>query len=167
MTDFPLHPRLGAILIASLEYECTLEVLDIISVLSSQSKLFIDVTNQRQSAADARRKFYHNSGDHMTTLNAFRSYQEISAQETKRGRRNWCRRHFLNERTLMESTKIREQLRASCQRLGMNWRVSCRGNEENVLRSLASGLVENSAFLQPDGTYRQVIGHSVSPNICE
>jgi HrpA-like RNA helicase len=162
MADFPLEPIYGAVLIASQEYGCTQEVLDIISVISSQSKLFVDVSDKREFVAEARRKFYHFSGDHMTTVNAFRSYQDLAAQENRRERGEWCRKHFLNDRTFTEALKIRDQLRVCCRKQGIDWRLSCGDKEENVLRSLACGLVQNSAFLQPDGTYKQVIGHSVS-----
>jgi HrpA-like RNA helicase len=162
MASFPLEPYLAAAVLASKEYGCTSEILDIISVLSSQSKLFTDIADQRQFATETRQKFYHPSGDHMTALNAVRSFQEIAAIETKGGRKDWCRKQFLNERTLIEANKIREQLKTTCIRLGIDWKSSCGENEELILKSLVRGLVQNSAFLQPDGSYRQTIGHSVS-----
>ncbi|KAG5641909.1 hypothetical protein DXG03_003976 [Asterophora parasitica] len=162
MAFFPLEPAHARSVIASKEHGCTLEVLDIISVLSASSKLFVDITEQRDAAAEARRMFRHASGDHLTILNAVRAYEEIaSGNGGKATRREWCRKHFLNERTLLEAAEIRNQLRHTCVRLNIDWKVSCRDKEELVVRSLAYGLAQNSAFLQPDGSYKQTMGQSV------
>ena len=69
MAAFPLEPPLARAVVASREFGCTLEVLDIVSVLSASSKLFFDSADEREAAADARRKFRHRAGDHLTVLN--------------------------------------------------------------------------------------------------
>jgi ATP-dependent RNA helicase DHX33 len=160
MAFFPLEPIYARTVVASKDMGCTLEVIDIISVLSATSKLFVDITEQREAAADARRMFRHPSGDHLTILNAVRSYTEVAA-EGKAARKAWCRMHFLNERTLLEAVSIRNQLRQTCGRMGIDWKVSCGDSEEPVIKSLAHGLAQNSAFLQPDGSYKQTMGQSV------
>ncbi|KAG5654368.1 hypothetical protein H0H81_003826 [Sphagnurus paluster] len=162
MAFFPLEPVHARAIIASKENGCTREALDIISVLSASSKLFVDITELREQAAEARRMFRHASGDHLTILNAVRAYEEIVAGGGgKHARRDWCRKHFLNERTLLEATEIRNQLRQTCGRLGIDWKVSCGDKEDPVVRCLAYGLAQNSAFLQPDGSYKQTMGQSV------
>ncbi|KDQ62265.1 hypothetical protein JAAARDRAFT_121203 [Jaapia argillacea MUCL 33604] len=161
MASFPLEPPLACVVLTSKEHGCTLEILDIVSVLSCTSKLFFDVSDDRDNALEARRKFRHSSGDHMTILNAMRAYQEIASVESKGARRDWCRKHYLNERTLMEATKIRDQLRVACERIGLDWKASCGENEVAVLKSLCRGLVHNSALKQPDGSYMQTTGRSL------
>jgi ATP-dependent RNA helicase DHX33 len=161
MAAFPLEPYYARAIIASKEYGCSSEVLEIISVLSASSKLFFDTTDQRESAVEARRKFHHPSGDHWTILNAVKSYKDIAAAESRAGRKEWCRKHFLNERTLVEAIKIRDQLRTTCSRLHIDWNTSCGDNEEPVLRSLSHGLLQNTALLQPDRTYKQIMGQTV------
>ena len=161
MASFPLESHLARIILASKEFGCTLEVLDVVSILASSSKLFVDSSDQREASAEARRKFRHPSGDHMTILNTFRAYEEIAAVENKGGRREWCRQQFVNERTLREAGDIRTQLRTTCERMDIDWRTSRPDNEEPLLRSLVYGLVQHSAFLQPDGKYKQTIGQSV------
>jgi HrpA-like RNA helicase len=162
MAGFPLEPPLARSVLASQEYGCTLEILDIIAVLSSSSKLFLDVSEEREFALQSRGKFQHSSGDHMTILNVLRSYEEIARVESRAWRKEWCRKQFFNERTLLEATRIRDQLRLTCDRMGLDWRLSCKSDEEPVLRSLVLGFVQNSALLQPDGSYRQLMGRSVS-----
>ena len=161
MVLFPLEPHLARSLLASHEHGCTLEVLDIISVLSSASKLFIDMSERREATLEARKKFEHSSGDHLTILNVIHSYQEIERVEKKTRCKMWCQKHFLNEHTLLEATRIRNQLRLICNKVGIDWQLSCGDNEEPVLKSLLTGLVQNSALLQPDGLYKQTMGHAV------
>lgn len=164
MAAFPLEPTHARAVLASKERACTSEVLDIISVLSASSKLFLDVSEQREAIGDARRKFAHPSGDHFTVLNTVRAYQEVQAEggkNAKGARKDWCRKHWLNERTLTEALEIRDQLRVTCHRLGIDWKVSCGDQEEPVILSLAEGLAQNSAFLQTDGSYKQTMGQSV------
>jgi len=162
MAFFPLEPIYARAILASKDNDCTFEVLDIISVLSASSKLFIDITEQRENAAEARKMFAHASGDHLTVLNAVRAYADMAAgSSAKVVKREWCRKHFLNERTFSEALEIRDQLRRVCERTGLDWRVSCGEKEEPVLKSLVYGLAQNSAFLQPDGSYKQTMGRSV------
>lgn len=161
MALFPLQPYLARTLLAASDHGCVLEVLDVISVLAANNALFSDNTDQRDASTEARRKFRHSSGDHLTILNTVRAFDEIVSTESKGGRRDWCRSNFVNERTLMEAQNIRDQLRTTCARVGIDWRSTKQDAEEPMLRSFAIGLYANAALLQPDGTYRQTIGHAV------
>ncbi|KAJ3825464.1 P-loop containing nucleoside triphosphate hydrolase protein [Lentinula raphanica] len=161
MAAFPLEPIYARAIIASKEYCCTQEVLDIVSILSASSKLFVESSEQRGAVSEARKKFRHVCGDHLTILNVVKAYQEIAYSEAKGSRKEWCRRHFLNERALLEASDIRDQLRQTCQRLGIDHSVSCGDKDDPVTFSLGHGLVMNIALLQPDGTYKQTIGQSI------
>lgn len=161
MASFPLEPVYGRAIIASKDYDCTHEVLDIVSVLSASSKLFVESFEQRDAVSEARKKFRHVCGDHLTILNVVKAYQEIAQSEGKSDRKEWCRRHFLNERALLEASDIRDQLRQTCQRLGIDHSISCGDKEDPIIFSLGHGLAMNIALLQPDGTYKQTIGQSV------
>lgn len=161
MNDFPLEPPLSRALLAAVEIGCTSEIIDIVSVLSSSSKLFFDLTDRRDQVAEARSKFRHPSGDHLTILSAFRAYLDIASNESKGGRKEWCRRHFLNEKTLKEASNIRDQMRKICDRVGINWRTSCGDAYDSVLRSLIRGLAQNTAMKRAEG-YKQILGSSVS-----
>ncbi|KAI0345694.1 P-loop containing nucleoside triphosphate hydrolase protein [Trametopsis cervina] len=161
MAFLPVEPCFARVVLAAKEVGCVREILDIISVLSSSSKLFHDSPDQRGAAYDARQKFYHPSGDHLTILNIIRAYDEISITESNAGKKDWCQKAFLNSRCLVEATAIRTQLREVCERMHIDWKTSCGDNEQPILKSLVRGLVQNCAFLQPDGSYKQVMGPSV------
>ncbi|KAL0960841.1 hypothetical protein HGRIS_005857 [Hohenbuehelia grisea] len=165
MASFPLEATYARVVLASREYGCTREILEIVSVLSASSKLFQDIAEQRDSAAEARRALRHPSGDHLTVLAAVRSYTALSSNPetaTRSARRQWCDRHYLNERALLEARDIYTQLRQTCSRQGIDCNVSCGERDEPILKALAHGLVQNSALLQPDGaSYKQTMGRSV------
>ena len=162
MASFPLEPQHACAIVASKDFACTSEVLDIISIISASSKLFLDISDQREVVTEVRRKFRHPSGDHMTILNVVRAYREIATSEKKHARKEWCRKHFLNERTLLEARDIREQLVVTCGRVGIDPAASAKENEDPVIRSMGHGLAGNSAFIQPDGSYKQTMGQTVS-----
>ena len=172
MAFFPLEPTLSRALIASIEFGCVNEVLTIVSVLSSSSKLFVDATDTRDAAREAHAKFRHISGDHLTILNVVRAFEEVAASEGGEGKkagkaalRDWCVRQHISFRCLTEAMEIRTQLRELCERQKIDWKTSVgdrEGEERAVLRSLVRGLVQNTAFLQPDGRYKQMIGSTVS-----
>ncbi|KAI0755199.1 P-loop containing nucleoside triphosphate hydrolase protein [Daedaleopsis nitida] len=167
MAAFPLEPPLARALLAAADLGCPAEVVTIVSVLSASSPLFVDTHDAREDAADARKMLRHGAGDHLTVLNVVRAYEDVCRGESKSGRREWCRRMFVNERCLLEATNIRTQLRETCARVGVDWKASVGvgegrdGCEGPVLRALVAGLVQNTAFLQPDGSYKQVMGPSV------
>ncbi|KAH8114655.1 P-loop containing nucleoside triphosphate hydrolase protein [Phellopilus nigrolimitatus] len=167
MNNFPLEPPYARALLTSCELGCTSEMLGIVSVLSAPSKLFFDSTEQREDAADARALFRHASGDHLTALAVLRAYEElVSGGAGKRARREWCRLHFVNERTLSEAVKIQAQMRGICERQGVDWAASCGGDDRPVLRSLLSGLTEHVARLRSEGGYVQMFGKSADPPSC-
>lgn len=167
MNNFPLEPPYSRAVLSSVQNSCTLEVIGIISVLSASSKLFLDSSDgdQREAASEARAKFRHPSGDHMTVLAAFTAYQElIDVEESKSARREWCRRQYVNERTLNEAVEIQTQLRGICDKLKIDWRVSCGGDVDRVLKSLLDGLAQHVAILRSEG-YKQILGNGVSQEL--
>jgi ATP-dependent RNA helicase DHX33 len=173
MASFPLEPAHARAVIASKDLGCTAEVLDVVSVLAATAKLFVDATDKRMEIAAARRMLVHPAGDHLTILNTVRAYRAAGGDEEgkekekekekvgRNARKEWARAHFVNDRTLREATSIRDQLRESCRRADIDWRVSCGEREEPVLMSLAHGLAQNAALIAPDGSYKQIMGQSV------
>lgn len=161
MAILPLDPKFSRSILASGELGCSREVVDLVSVLSTPSRLFLDIPNDDTNRVGPQEKFKHPSGDHFTTLNAFRAYQEMVSSGTNGEAKGWCARNFLNERTLSEAMEIRSQLRGICKRIGVDADLSCGGQVQPILHCLVLGLIQNTAFIQPNGFYKQVMGPSV------
>lgn len=162
MATLPVDPKLSRAILASEDLGCSREVIDIVSMLSASSRLFYNVPNSEMDVVGARDKFKRPSGDHCTVLNAFHAYQEVVSSTTGGEARSWCAENSLNERALSEAMDIRRQLRKICERIGIDTNLSCGGQEQPILRSLVLGLVQNTAFIQSNGVYKQVMGPSVS-----
>lgn len=164
MNRFPIEPALARALLAASGLGCLDEVLGIVSVLSTSSKLFFDSSGDREVAAEARARFRHASGDHLTALNALRHYEDLVKGGAGKGQqRDWCRTHFVNEQTLREATNIQEQLRAICVRLELDKDSSSGDNVEPILEALFYGRVQNCAlYRQEEKSYRHMMSPSVS-----
>jgi ATP-dependent RNA helicase DHX33 len=170
MSKLPLEPSLARALIASQDLRCVKEMISIVSLLSASSKLFFDVASseQREAALAARSKFFHHSGDHMTLLNVFRAFDDVTSNNAadesggderdeplgKMDRRTWCKRQYINDRALNEAVKIREQIQRACIGAGMDATLSSGDDPEPVLHSLCRGLFHNTALKHADGSYR-------------
>ena len=164
MNKFPIEPASARSLLAASELGCLHEVLGIVSVLSTSSKLFFDSSGDREAAAEARACFRHPSGDHLTFLNALRHYEDLVKGGAGKGpQRDWCRTHFVNEQTLREALNIQEQLRAICVRLELDKDSSPGDNVEPILEALFYGHVQNCAlYRQEEKCYRHTMSPSVS-----
>lgn len=93
MAEFPLDPVFSKVLIQSQQYECTSEVISIISLLSVDS-VFFTPPDKRDNVAEAKKRFLHPDGDHLTLLNVLKSYWEV------KGDKEWCRENFINMRNM-------------------------------------------------------------------
>ncbi|CAO3700631.1 unnamed protein product [Rhizopus stolonifer] len=151
MAEFPLDPMYSKVLIQSKEYECTSEAIAIISLLSVDS-VFFSPSDKREQAAEARKKFLHPDGDHLTLLNVLKSYWEV------KGDIEWCRDNFINNRNMKVAMDVRDQLIRFCERIDINPNSSCGNETDNLLKCFLTGFFQNTALLQPDGSYKSVTG---------
>ncbi|OCF58409.1 ATP-dependent RNA helicase prh1 [Kwoniella mangroviensis CBS 10435] len=171
MLKYPLDPPHARILIASFENGCPNEIIDILSIINAGGTVFVDRPNEREEASNARAKFVHRDGDHMTALKVFRDFLEIKHSSSGSGLKNdkggvgivgWCKDNYVNHKTLNQAIKIRDQLRELSTRYGQDWKVSTsstNGDDSSpIVRSLLMGLFMNSAVIQADGSYKQTAG---------
>ncbi|KAG0322653.1 putative ATP-dependent RNA helicase dhr2 [Dissophora globulifera] len=152
MAAFPVDPPFAKVLLQSEKMECTREAIDIISLLSVDS-IFSAPSAKREEANEARQKFTSLDGDHLTLLNTLRAYESV------KGDRDWCRENFINSRHMRHVMDVRKQLIEFCHRAGgMDPTKSCGHDLEIVLKCFLAGFFQNTALLQPDGTYKSIIG---------
>ncbi|CAM0142926.1 Salivary acidic proline-rich phosphoprotein 1/2 [Umbelopsis sp. WA50703] len=151
MAEFPLDPLFSKVLIQSQPYECTSEIISIISLLSVDS-VFFTPPDKRDNVAEAKKRFLHPDGDHLTLLNVLKSYWEV------KGDKEWCRENFINMRNMKIVLDVRNQLIQFCTRMGISANTTAGTETDSVLKAFLSGFFQNTALLQPDGTYRSVVG---------
>ncbi|KAF9978885.1 putative ATP-dependent RNA helicase dhr2 [Actinomortierella ambigua] len=151
MAGFPVDPPYAKVLLQSEAMECTKEAIEVIALLSVDT-IFTFPSNKREEANEARQKFLSLDGDHLTLLNVLRGYESV------KGDRDWCRENFINGRHMRHVLEVRKQLIEFCQRAGMDPRKSCGHDYEIVLKCFLAGFFQNAALLQPDSTYKAVVG---------
>ncbi|KIK68997.1 hypothetical protein GYMLUDRAFT_67703 [Collybiopsis luxurians FD-317 M1] len=103
MSEFPMEPSMGKMLIASVEYKCSAEMLTIVSMLSVPS-VFYRPKERMEEADAAREKFNVPESDHLTLLNVFNQWKSHGFRD------EWAMRHFLHPKLLRKAREVRAQL---------------------------------------------------------
>ncbi|KAI8799688.1 P-loop containing nucleoside triphosphate hydrolase protein [Cladochytrium replicatum] len=154
MSEFPLDPQFAKMLMVGEKHACTNEILSIVALLSVPL-VFVRPNDQRKQADDAKAKFEHGSGDHVTLLNAYHSYKAHEA-ESGEDVSKWCYQNYLNARSLKSADNVREQLRRIMERLGISFTSTTFSDlkyYENIRKALTSGCFMQVAHLEKNGTY--------------
>ncbi|KAG8122781.1 hypothetical protein E2320_018222 [Naja naja] len=158
MAAFPLEPKFSKMILMSPRFHCTEEILTIVSLLSVDSVLY-NPPSRRDEVQAVRKKFISSEGDHITLLNIYRVFKNIS------GNREWCKENFVNSRNMMLVSDVRAQLRDICIKVNVgrfqtfDTLESSRSDTGTIRRCLAYSLFMYTAELQPDGTYATTDTH--------
>ncbi|TFK47924.1 P-loop containing nucleoside triphosphate hydrolase protein [Heliocybe sulcata] len=103
MSEFPMEPSMAKMLIISVEYKCSAEMLTIVSMLSVPS-VFYRPKERMEEADAAREKFNVPESDHLTLLNVFTQWKSHGFRD------DWAIRHFLHPKLLRKAREVRAQL---------------------------------------------------------
>lgn len=104
-SNFPLDPMLAVLLIGSVAFQCSEEILTIVSLLSVPN-VFVRPNHSRKLADEMKMAFAHEHGDHLTLLRVYQAF--IDNHEDAK----WCRDNFLNHRSLVSAKNVRNQLKS-------------------------------------------------------
>ncbi|GAA5933455.1 hypothetical protein JCM3775_000699 [Rhodotorula graminis] len=111
MAEFPMDPALSKSILASEKYNCTEEVLTIVSMLSESGSLFYRPKQKKLEADTARQNFVKPGGDHFMLLNVWEQWHD-SGYST-----SWTYEHFVQVKSLTRVRDIRDQLLQLCERV--------------------------------------------------
>ncbi|KAF7340214.1 Pre-mRNA-splicing factor ATP-dependent RNA helicase PRP16 [Mycena venus] len=103
MNEFPMEPSMAKMLIASVDYKCSAEMLTIVSMLSVPS-VFYRPKERMEEADAAREKFNVPESDHLTLLNVFNQWKSHGFRD------EWAMKHFLHPKLLRKAREVRAQL---------------------------------------------------------
>lgn len=183
MAEFPLEPQLAKTLISSADMNCSNEVLSIVALLSVQ-QIFMRPKDAAKAADEAKAQFSHVDGDHLTLLNAYHAYKQVSlgqvptvgshqgagagvgaagtgndTTDAPKAVKDWCWDNFLDLRALRSADNVRSQLERLCKRVGLKL-VSTdfkdRSYYTNIRRSLTAGFFMQIAHAEKTGKYLTV-----------
>ncbi|XP_067667138.1 3'-5' RNA helicase YTHDC2-like isoform X1 [Haliotis asinina] len=153
LTDLPVEPRLGKMVLYSVVLKCLDPILTIVCALAYKDPFTLpSQPYQKRSAAMARRKFASGTfSDHMALLRAFQAWQKA---RTEGWEKSFCERNFLSSACMEMIVGMRTQLLGQLRASGF---VRARGggdirdlntNSENwavVKAALCAGMYPNIA----------------------
>ncbi|GAB1526013.1 Helicase associated domain (HA2) [Rhizoctonia solani] len=145
MSEFPMEPSMAKMLITSVEYKCSAEMLTIVSMLSVPSVFYRP--KERQEEADAaREKFSVNESDHLTLLNVFQMWKTYGYRD------DWCMKHFLHPKLLRKAREVRQQLEDIMKMQKME--IISAGTDFDVVRkAICSGYFHQAARVKGIGEF--------------
>lgn len=157
MAEFPLDPQLSKMLVAAPEFRCSNEILSIAAMLSVPN-VFVRPKEAMKAADEAKAKFAHMDGDHLTLLNVYHAYKQNNEDS------EWCYQNFLNHRALKQADNVRQQLSRICTRMGIQLVSTDFNSKEyysNIRKALVSGYFMQVGHLQRKGHYLTVKDNQV------
>lgn len=145
MGEFPMEPSLSKMLITSVEYGCSVEMLTIVSMLSVPSVFYRPKERMEESDA-ARERFFVAESDHLTLLHVYTQWRNHGYRDS------WCSKHFLHSKTLRKAREVRAQLEdiMRSQKLRL---VSCSTDWDGIRKCIAAGYFHQAARSAGIGEY--------------
>jgi len=153
MAEFPLEPQMSKALIASVDFNCSKELLTIISMLNVQSVFYRPKENQTK--ADARKaSFFQPEGDHLTLLNVYQQWEQHNYSKS------WCFENYLQQRNLMRAKDVRKQLQGIMERYRIPIK-SAGSNFTKIRKALCSGFFAQAARRDPSEGYKTLVDNQI------
>ncbi|KAL0903183.1 hypothetical protein M5K25_027540 [Dendrobium thyrsiflorum] len=156
MSEFPLDPQMSKMLVVSAKFNCSNEILSISAMLSAPN-CFVRPREAETAADEAKARFSHIDGDHLTLLNVYHAYKQNNEDLS------WCLENFLDKRALKAADNVRQQLVRIMARLNLKL---CSLNFSpdyyvNIRKALLAGYFTQVAHLERTGHYLTVKDNQV------
>ena len=135
MAEFPLDPQLSKMLLYSPQLDCSNEILTITSMLNTPNP-FMRPREVQRAADEAKARFNHVDGDHLTLLNVYHAWKNNHEQSS------WAYDNFVNHRSMKSADSIRAQLLRTMNRYGLEIKSPDFNSKEyylNIRKCLLAG----------------------------
>lgn len=127
---------------------------------------FVRPNETKKAADDAKMRFAHIDGDHLTLLNVYHAFKQ-SAEDPQ-----WCFDNFINYRSLKSGDNVRQQLARIMERFSLK-RTSTEFTSKdyyiNIRKALVTGFFMQVAHLERVGSYLTIKDNQVvqlHPSTC-
>eukprot|EP01018_Ginkgo_biloba_P026131 Gb_22388 [translate_table: standard] len=157
MSEFPLDPQMSKMLVVSPEFNCSNEILSITAMLSVPN-CFLRPREAQKAADEAKARFAHIDGDHLTLLNVYHAYKQNNEDPT------WCYENFVNARALKSADNVRQQLVRIMNRHNLklcSTDFNSRDYYVNIRKAMLAGYFMQAAHLERTGHYLTVKDNQV------
>ncbi len=174
LASMPIDPRLGRVVLASVEESCLPEILAIVAALSVQDPR--DRSTAGRGAADLAHAAFRDPGsDFLSFLRLWRAWRKAKKEKGSSALRSWCRRNHLSFMRMREWQDVHGQLEELAAGLLMEDDRGRRGSRGRsgraslpevrddppsgaVHRSILAGFVSNIGRRTETGEYRGITG---------
>jgi len=158
MAVMPLDPRISRIVLEAAEENCLNEILVIAAALSVQDPRERP-PDMEQEAERAQKAFVNPASDFITLLNIWNAFHRSSSGKSGKGKRSFCRKHFLSFRRMKEWSSVRDELAAILDESGLPPEASGSGNlvgeqlYEAIHKSIIAGYLSQVAVKKEKNMY--------------
>lgn len=154
MCAFPLLPRHSRIIVeAILSYPDIVEEAIIAASFLSTSSPYVLPPGEEMEARKAHHAFRDPEGDFVSYLLLFKTFAEA------RDRTRFCAKSYLDERTMLEINRIKEQLELIVSDLGVP--IATGGKVEDYLCAVSRGLIQFVCARQERGLFRSLTAEKI------
>lgn len=157
MAEFPLDPQLSKMIIASPQFNCSNEILSITAMLSVPV-CFVRPPESKKAADEAKARFTHTDGDHLTLLNVYHAFKQNGEEY------NWCHENYINYRSLKSADNVRQQLARIMKRFNLplvSTEFTSKDYYPNIRKAIVAGFFMQVAHLEKTGHYLTVKDNQV------
>ncbi|KRY27881.1 putative pre-mRNA-splicing factor ATP-dependent RNA helicase DHX15 [Trichinella spiralis] len=119
---------------------------------------FIRPPEARKAADEAKMRYAHIDGDHLTLLNLYHAFKQNHEDV------QWCYDNFINYRNIKNADNVRLQLSRIMDRLGLKRKsteFTSRDYYTNIRKALVSGFFMQVAHLERNGSYLTIKDNQV------
>lgn len=149
MAEFPLEPPLSKMLLTSIDFGCSDEIITIIAMLSIPN-IFYRPKEKEVLADQKKTKFNHHEGDHLTFLSVYEAWKKSNYSSS------WCQDNFIQYRGLKRAQDVRNQIIDLLERYRFKL-TSCNGNSALIRKTMVSGFFFHAAKKDQKGGYRTLV----------
>ena len=163
LSQFPVDPRMGRMLLAAATEGSLREVLIIVAMLSIQDPRERPA-DKRQAADEKHRQWLDKESDFISILNLWQHFEEQRQALTRNQFAKYCKKSFVSYLRMSEWRDLHHQLHTSCRDLGLEYKKQPADNsidnsvdnsvdKDSIHRALLTGLLSHIGFRHENREY--------------
>ena len=152
LARLPIDPKLGRILIESVNENCLNECLIIVSALAVQDPRERPL-NKQQAADEAHKKFIDKQSDFISWLNIWTQYHTAKNELSGNKLRKWCKDNFISWLRMREWIDTHRQIKKMLIELKLKFNSSS-ADYNQIHRALITGFLSQLGFKEEGHEYQ-------------
>jgi len=152
LARLPIDPKLGRILIESVNEKCLNESLIIVSALAVQDPRERPL-NKQQAADEAHKKFIDKQSDFISWLNIWTQYHTAKDELSGNKLRKWCKENFISWLRMREWVDTHRQIKKMLIELKLTFNSNS-ADYNQIHRALITGFLSQLGFKEEGHEYQ-------------